>query len=249
MKIECNDGGHGARFFCNISNSWHPMKVFMTNNHVLNREDISIGKKIKFTINNDKINYEIQIDEARKIYTDEKYDITIIEIKENDKLEEISFFDIDERIFNENFNKTFKNMQIYILHYPKGNKLEYSIGLIQGINEDNYTIRHLCDNSSGSSGGAIINTINFQVIGIHKGGSEGAKNYNLGTLLKEPLEKFNKKENNKYKKKNIIKMKKNDKNINLSAFTIEISQSLVKLYYFQKRPKQLIMKNKMLIII
>ena len=94
-------------------------------------------------------------------------------------------------------------MQIYLLHYPKGNRLEYSIGLIKCINEDNYTIKHLCDSSGGSSGGPIINSFNFQVIGIHKGGALKAKNYNLGTLLKEPLEEFNHKtEDNKNTKNN-----------------------------------------------
>ena len=79
-------------------------------------------------------------------------------------------------------------MNIYLLHYPKGNKMQYSIGLIKNI--DDYTIRHLCDSSGGSSGAPIINSMNFQVIGIHKGGAERG-NYNLGTLLKEPLLNFN----------------------------------------------------------
>ena len=190
-KIKCNDGANGTGFFCNIPYEYNIiLKVLMTNNHVLNKEDLSIGKKIKFSINNDKIFYEIEIDE-RKIYTNENYDITIIEIKESDKLDKIGFFDIDDRIFNENSNEIFGNMQIYLLHYPKGNKMEYSVGLIKDIDQnDNYTIRHLCDSSDGSSGGPIINSINFQVIGIHKGGARGAKNFNLGTFLKEPLEKF-----------------------------------------------------------
>ena len=59
-------------------------------------------------------------------------------------------------------------MQIYLLHYPKGNKMEYSVGLIKNINEDNYTIRHSCDTNSASSGCPIINSINFQVFGILK---------------------------------------------------------------------------------
>ena len=81
--------------------------------------------------------------------------------------------------------------------------MEYSSSIIQRITEDNYNIHYLCDSRGGSSGGPIINSINFQVIGINKGGAEGAKNYNVGILLKEPIEKFNesnkkeKKENNK----------------------------------------------------
>ena len=220
-KIKCNDGSHGTGFFCNIPSEWNPMKVLMTNNHVLKKEDISIGKKIHFTINNDKTYYEIEIDELRKIYTDEKYDITIIEIKKNDKLDEISFFDIDDRIFEENPNKIFKNMQIYLLHYPKGNEMKCSIGLIKDIEEEeNCTIRHLCSSNSGSSGGPLINSINFQVIGIHKGAANGAKQYNLGTFLQQPLKNFNNKKDNKknennktiYLKENEINNNKNIKN-------------------------------------
>ena len=46
-----------------------------------------ICKKIKFSINNDEIDYEIEIDKSRKIYTNDKSDITIIEIKKLDKID------------------------------------------------------------------------------------------------------------------------------------------------------------------
>jgi len=79
-----------------------------------------------------------------------------------------------------------------------------SNGVIKKINKDSQTIEHLCYTSGGSSGSPIINKDNFQVIGIHKGGAKGDKNYNLGTLLKKPIEQFkqeiqkkeNKKDNN-----------------------------------------------------
>ena len=194
-KIECTNGGFGTGFFCNIPKGWNEtLKALITNSHVLNKDDILIGKKIKFSLNKEKYFYEIEIDKSRKIYTNEKYDITIIEIKQYDKLNQISFFDIDEQIFDKDFKEIFKNAQIYLLHYPKGNRMEISNGIIKNINEDNYTIRHLCDSSGGSSGSPIINSIDFKVIGIHKGGAEGAKNYNLGTILKEPIEKFNEKD-------------------------------------------------------
>ena len=95
----------------------------------------------------------------------------------------------------------YKNKQIYLFHYPKGLKMECSIGLIKNISINNYNIQHLCDSSAGSSGVPIINSLNFKVIGIHKGGAEGAKNYNVGTLLKKPIEMF-KEENYKNEKEN-----------------------------------------------
>ena len=213
-KIECTDGRHGTGFFCNIPDNWNIMKVLMTNNHVLRKEDIEIGKKIEFSVNNEETHYQIEINESRKIFTDEKYEVTIIELKQNDKLNKIEFFDIDKEIFKDESIKKFRNKQIYLLHYSKGNKLEYSIGLIKSINEDNYTIRHLCDSSDGSSGGPLINSINFQVIGIHNRESEKG-NYNLGTLLKEPIEIFNNKiENNKNNENNKNENINNDENKN-----------------------------------
>ena len=137
-KIDCNDGGHGTGFFCNIPYKWNnTLKMLITNNHVLNNKDISIGQKVRFSINNEMTHYEIEIDETRKKYTNEEYDITMIEIKEKDKLDKKSFFDIDNQIFEENPKKTFQNMQIFLLHYPKGNKMEYSIGLIKNIDDNN----------------------------------------------------------------------------------------------------------------
>ena len=205
-KIECHDGGHGTGFFCNIQYDWNLIKVLMTNNHVLNEEDISLGKKIRFSLKDETIYFEIEIDELRTIYTNKDYDITIIEIKKNDKIDQKAFLDVDNEIFNENIKELLIKKDIYLLHYPKGEKMKFSKGQIQSVNEDNYTIRHLCDSSEGSSGGPIINANDFKVIGIHKGGSKG-KNYNLGTLLKEPIEKFFE----KIKKREKLKNKNNKK--------------------------------------
>ena len=122
-KIECKDGSHGTGFFCNIPYGWNAyLKVLMTNNHVLKKEDILPNEIIKFSVNNDNKNYEIEIDESRKTYINEEYDVTIIEIKEKDKLYKNSFFDIDNGIFNENVIEEYRNKQIYLLHYPKGIK-------------------------------------------------------------------------------------------------------------------------------
>ena len=192
-KITCQDGTHGTGFLCNISNWNNTLKVLMTNNHVLNKEDIQPGKKIVFSFDNDRLPNRLLIDKNRKTYTSELYDVTIIEIKQEDNLkgvDEKSFFDLDNQIFDEKANEIFRNSQIYLLHYPKGIEMEISPGIIRNISENKRTIFHLCDTSGGSSGGPIINKDNFKVIGIHKGAAEKGKNYNMGTLLKEPIEKI-----------------------------------------------------------
>ena len=48
-KIYCNDGSYETGFFCNIEIDWNNrLKVFMTNNHVLNKNNIQIKEKINF---------------------------------------------------------------------------------------------------------------------------------------------------------------------------------------------------------
>ena len=192
-KITCKDGRHGTGFFCNIPMGWsNNLKVLMTNNHVLPEKDIQPGQTIKFSINNDSKEYKILIDNTRKTYTDESYDVTFIEIKEKDEIDEKSFFNIDEQIFKEKTCEIFNNCKIFILHYPKGVEIETSNGIIKSISEDNKTIYHYCYTSGGSSGSPIINKANFQVIGIHKG-EKKEMNFNVGTLLKLPIENFKEK--------------------------------------------------------
>ena len=191
-KIKCNDGGHGTGFFCIIYlDDWNFVRTLITNYHVLNNNDISKEKKIEFSMNDDKENFKLEIDETRKIFTNEIYDITIIEINENDGLKRDSFLEIDNTIYDNDKMKNLEKRSIYLLHYPKGEEMKFSKNIIQSIDEDSNNIRHLCDSNSGSSGGPLINSINNKVIGIHKGGAK-TQNYNLGTLIKGPIEEFKK---------------------------------------------------------
>ena len=203
-KIKCNDGGNGTGFFCIIPfpDKFKQLPVLITNNHVITKNDIIKNNKIKFTLNNYLLSFEILIDNFRKIYTNEIYDVTIIEIKEKDNLEMNSFLEIDAEIFKDNPKDIFKGKSIYLLSHPYGGDLKFSQGIIKNIEENNYTIRHLCRTNPGSSGCPIINLNNNRVIGIHKGAAKNNRNWNLGTLLKEPIEEFNKKNMNDKRKNN-----------------------------------------------
>ena len=97
------------------------MRFLITNNHVLSQKDIVKGNKIKFSLNNDKINLEICIDDSRITFTNVKYDVTFIEIKPTDGIDKNAFLDIDNEIFNE--KTIFINMPIYLLHYPNGDEI------------------------------------------------------------------------------------------------------------------------------
>ena len=192
-KIELKDGGYGTGFFCSIPffDSWETYKTLITNNHVLTEENLRPGEIIKFSINNDKKQFKIKINDKRTVNSSKEDDISIIELKPEDGLSQDSFFEIDKRIFDNNLKTIFKNEPVFLLHYPKGKQMNFADGLIKNIFEDDFTFAHLCDSSEGSSGGPIINATTFQVIGVHKGGAIG-KNYNLGSLIKISIEKFNK---------------------------------------------------------
>ena len=118
-KIYCNDGGKGTGFFCIIPiDDWNELRVLMTNNHILGEKDIATGKKINLTLDNDKEEKKIIINEKRIKYTNKEYDITIIEIKEDDRIKADSFFDIDNKIFDD--FKLYLKQTVYLFHYPKG---------------------------------------------------------------------------------------------------------------------------------
>ena len=69
---------------------------------ILKEGDILPGKKINFSLNNDKNKFEILIDETRKTYTSEKYDISIIEMNQNDGIKMDSFLEIDSKVWKNN---------------------------------------------------------------------------------------------------------------------------------------------------
>ena len=90
FKIE-NSKGNGTGFFCSINEK---IKVLITNNHVINLE----MDKIIISINNDNEMKEIELDNRIK-YTNKEYDITIIEIKNEDEIN--NYLELDDNIFNE----------------------------------------------------------------------------------------------------------------------------------------------------
>ena len=184
----------GTGFFCKLpfSNKSNIFSVLITNNHILNDkilyktdakfniyiEDENISKKIK----------EINLNNRLK-YTNEEYDITIIEIKEDDGIKD--YLELDDTITKNIFkdwddNEKYIGETAYIIQYPEG-ELSVSYGIIQNIYEDKkYNFIHKCSTRFGSSGSPILN-INNKIIGIHK---EVCNKYNIGAFLNYPIKEF-----------------------------------------------------------
>jgi len=128
-----NKKGKGSGFFCKLEN--FPFKyALFTNNHILNKFNMEIGKKIKFeyleksssSFSSSSYNLkekELKITENRRIFTNKELDYTCIELFESDGI--YDFFEIDPEIFK-NDNKSLINNDIFILQYPNGDDISFS---------------------------------------------------------------------------------------------------------------------------
>ena len=196
-KIHIN-GKNGTGFFAKIPYKNSFIKVLMTNNHVLDSNDISENKIITFSLNNNIKN--IKIDKERKTYTSEPFDTTIIEIKEelDDLKNVIEYLELDDINFkyikennkdfsNNHLNNLYKDESLYILNYLGGKEIVISYGFLRKIEESK--IYHKCSTDKGSSGSPILSLENNRLIGIHYGGSNNF-NFNLGTLIAFPIMEF-----------------------------------------------------------
>jgi len=181
----------GTGFFCKIPfpNMDNMLPVLITNNHVIN-EDVLYkeNSKILLRIKDEQKEKEIYLNKRIK-YTNQNFDITIIEIKDKDEIK--NYLELDDKIINdiinnENENYEYVDETLYIIHYPEG-KLSVSYGILQNIFVDRkFNFSHKCSTRRGSSGSPILNLKN-KIIGIHK---EGTNKYNKGTFLNYPIKEF-----------------------------------------------------------
>ena len=224
-------GEKGTGFFCNISYCDQEIPFLITNNHVLNKNDIENNKKIELIINNES--REIKIDNMRKKYTNEELDVTLIEIRpEKDEIKNV--MELDEEDINKNINileKIYRKKSIYILHYPKG-KLSTSYGLINGLTVDGKKIEHCCNTDTGSSGSPILSLETYKIIGIHHSGNNRK---NFGTFIKCVIEELKK---NEYEKnityhKNIVELPDIMNLPNESKKEIEVFNNII--YYAENK--------------
>ena len=152
-------GHKGTGFFIKIpfKSKTNLLTVFITNNHVLNDSDIAKDKTIIMFINNTESRH-LKIGNNRMVYTNENLDITIIEIKKSDNIND--FLELDDEIINNlslnekdiinHFSQIYADKSIYLLNYLKGEDILVSYGLLVDIK--NIEIQHNCNTEGGSSG-------------------------------------------------------------------------------------------------
>ena len=199
-----NEKRKGTGFFVKIPYKSNLLPVLITSNQVINKDDILKMKTISIYINNDKKIKTLKLDRNRKIYTNEKCNITIIEIKENEDNLNNKFLELDEELINylklnrkerlnylNHLDHIYSNESIYILDYPKNKDIAVSYGKINYLNNTN--IFYQCNIKEDSSGSPILLTYNQKLLSIHNNNS---KKQSKGNLLIYSIYEFSKIKNN-----------------------------------------------------
>jgi len=196
-----NKDRKGTGFFVRIPYESQLLPVLITSNNLINKDDILNNSIISLNINNDKNLKKIKLDNNRKIYSNEKFNITIIEIKEKeDKLNNkyleldnkiINYFKLDKKEVLHNLNNFYSDESIYILNHLKDNDIVVSYGKLNYLH--NKELFYQCNIKENSSSLPILLTNNQKLIGIH---SKTSKKYNKGSLIIYLIKEFSKIKNN-----------------------------------------------------
>ena len=107
-KVFSKDNGFGTGFFCFINYQNRKFPVLIVNNHLIHEEFIKTNITISLVLNNE--NKQINIKDNRIIYTNQIYDIIIIDI--------YNFLELDENIFK-GVEEMFNKQSIYTLQFEK----------------------------------------------------------------------------------------------------------------------------------
>ena len=113
FKIILENGQRGTGFFCNIPCNNKLIPVMITNNHIIDSHYINNNKFILITLDNDKVDKAIKLNDKKIIYTNKEYDVTIIEV--NPEEEEINYYmELEDKIFKKE-SYLYYNQESYIL--------------------------------------------------------------------------------------------------------------------------------------
>ena len=194
----------GLGFFCLIPslNSSQDLdngklhSVLITCNSIFGIKDLKKGNNIKLSYKNkEKI---IIMDESRHIYSNETFDITIIELKENEFPENIFLKLDDDTGIEEGKDWLYKGEEIYLIYHLSEKEQKYSLDQINDIN--NSFIKNYCPNENILLGSPILYLNSFRVFGIHQG-KKGKTKYNIGSILFVPVFEYNESKENSKKRK------------------------------------------------
>ena len=156
-KINKKQGNYEIGFFCYINYNNKKIPVLMSRNNIIDKKDTTIN----ITINNNSV--ALNLGEIR--YYSQKYDLSIIEIKDNKNIN-LNFFELDEILFQKNPEMYFYKESIYIMQYKNNDEKETLIshGIIDYIFKSEINLK--CNIISDSKTFPIFNSLNNKLIGI-----------------------------------------------------------------------------------
>ena len=171
----------GIGYFCKLPllDENDLLSVLITNNYIIDESILKNEKKIKIILDNEEKEIEL---ENRIKYTNKEYDITIIEIKEINKIN--NYIEIDN---NKISNISYKGESIYMIYYS-GNKIRVSYGIIKEENKNEFI--NICNIEKDSIGGLILNMKNNRIIGMNKGRLK-VDEYNKVLFMEYIIKEFN----------------------------------------------------------
>ena len=172
-----NENCRGTGFFCCIPYKNTILKVMITCNHCINENYLKENNIITIKLNSGF--KKIKINDNRKLYSNKKFGITIIEIKSEDEIDD--FLEIDKLC------EKYDGNDVYIIQ--SNNERFVSYGKVRmSVNNDRMML--YCSTERGTIGSPVLNTLNNKLIGIYIGDSMNY-NYNIGKILKYPIIDFN----------------------------------------------------------
>ena len=159
-EIKSKSGAEGIGFLCRMPFGIN-VHALVTSNKILNNGDLISGQNILIYFKNNDIYINININNTRKCYSSDIYQITIIEIIPIDNINFVNYLDID----------SYKNQnEIKILYYGNNNKEEQYLGNINNYNNNFFQFDLSYNNNNNvllAPGCPILNSKDNKVIGIN----------------------------------------------------------------------------------
>ena len=93
-------GAYATGFFCKIPYKKQEIKVFMTSYHFFNENVMKENQELNLSLNDEKETKSIDLSIGRITYFNKDYDITLIELKDEDKIKD--YLELDDNLFQDN---------------------------------------------------------------------------------------------------------------------------------------------------
>ena len=175
--VKDKKGNKGIGIFCNIKYENKNIQVIIINN-------CKFGEGYNNILYISKNAKEAEIELLYLRYINKELNISIIEVKENKK-DKIKYMEIDDKLFDKNFEMLYNDESIYIIQYSNENNIFLSYGVI--TNTNTYQMRYYCNIHQHSRFSLIFNLSNNKLIGFHE---RNNNIYNKGKFINLIIDEF-----------------------------------------------------------